>query len=91
MLVTSFVQSSIWEIIPKINTIISLIAFALFVILGVMAYWFKSNRRNIPIAFWIAVITLPVVGVASLAVKPQPVYRQSIYRVRVTVLNPAQP
>jgi len=62
------------------------IAFALFVVMSVMGYWFKSKRRKIPTAFWIAIILLPAIGVVALVVQPHD-YHPSIYRLRVTVLN----
>ncbi len=83
ILFTSIASSGIWETIPNLKTVISLTAFALAVVFGVMLAWFKSRRRRIPTAFWMAVVVLVLIGVVATLYQPD-----VLYRVRVTVLSP---
>lgn len=76
-------SGDMWKIITDIKTVISLIAFALAVVLSVTVAYLRSKRRKIPIAFWIVILMLVMIGVIATLYKPG-----DIYRVRVTVLNP---
>jgi len=76
-------SSDMWSVVPNVQTLISLIAFALAVVLGVMLAWLKSKRRKIPNAFWLVLTLLVLVGLVSLIYKPS-----EIYRVHVTVVDP---
>jgi hypothetical protein len=80
-----------WSVIADVKTIISLIAFAMAVVLGVTVAYLRSKRRKIPTAFWAVIIALALIGVLATLVKPGD--RDSpggIYRVRVTILSPEQ-
>lgn len=82
LLLLKFVESDIWRTIPNIKTILSLIAFALAVVLGVMLAWLKSKRKNIPVAFWFVLPALILIGGVVTIYKPA-----DIYRVGVTVVD----
>src|SRR5262245_2530457 len=85
ILLTFIASSGIWETIPNLKTVISLTAFALAIVLGVMLAWFKSKRRGIPNAFWMVVVGIVIIGVGATLYKSD-----ELYRVRVTVLSPEQ-
>jgi hypothetical protein len=80
-----------WSVIADVKTIISLIAFAMAVVLGVTVAYLRSKRRKIPTAFWAVIIALALIGVSATLVKPGDRNNPGdIYRVRVTVLSPEQ-
>lgn len=78
-------QSDMWKIIPDIKSVITLIAFALAVVLTVTVAYLRSKRRKIPPAFWVIILMLVLIGVVATLYKVG-----DIYRVRVTVLNREQ-
>jgi hypothetical protein len=82
LLLFIFIESDIWRTIPNIKTILSLIAFALAVVLGVMLAWLRSRRKGIPPAFWLVLPALILIGAVVTIYKPA-----DIYRVRVTVVD----
>jgi len=83
MILSVIKLNDMWSTIPNINTVITLIAFTLAVILSVVMAWLKSKQRKIPIPFWIVVVVLVLIGFAATVFRPA-----NIYRVRVTVLSP---
>lgn len=80
-----------WSVIANVKTVISLIAFAMAVVLSVTVAYLRSRRRSIPTGFWVVILALVVIGVVATLVKPGEADRPpGLYRVRVTVLSPEQ-
>lgn len=77
---------SIYEIAGRLTHPISLAAFGLAIILGVL-----TLKRKVPVGAWI-VIALLVIGPIAISayaeIMKQRVTEESIYKVRVTVLSP---
>ena len=81
----------IWDAVADVKTVISLIAFAMAVVLGVTVAYLRSKRRKIPTPFWVVILALGLIGAVATLVKPGEVDKPGdIYRVRVTVLSPEQ-
>lgn len=77
-----FVDADIWRTVPNIKTALSLTAFALAVVLGVMLAWLKSKRKNIPLAFWFVLPVLILIGALTAVYRPI-----DVYRVHITVVD----
>jgi len=86
MLITfTLVQlSGVWDAIPKISTPWNLAAFALAVVLYLVL---KRRRGEVPFAVWVVIVLLVALPVVASVYSGLPA-KPSIYRLRVTVVNP---
>jgi hypothetical protein len=78
----AFFDGDVWRTVLNIKNPVSLTAFALAVVLGAMLAWLKSNRKNIPLAFWLVLPVLVLIGGIATIYKPV-----DIYRVHITVVD----
>ena len=77
---------SIYEIASRLTHPISLAAFGLAIILGVL-----TLKRKVPVGAWIVIALLVIAPIAISAyaeIVKQRVTEESIYKVRVTVITP---
>jgi len=77
-------SSSVWEVIPKVANPWSLSAFALAVVLFLVL---NKRKEPIPQVVWIIIVLLVVIPVAA-SLYSSFITKSSIYRVRVTVIDP---
>jgi hypothetical protein len=77
-------SGGIWEAVIKIATPLNLAAFALAVVLFIVL---KSRGRKVSPAVWIVIVLLVAIPIGA-SVYGEIIARTSIYRVRVTVVDP---
>jgi hypothetical protein len=76
--------SSVWEVTPKVTSPWSLSAFALLVVLFLVLY---KRKEQIPRVVWIVIVLLVVIPIAA-SLYSSFITKSSIYRLRVTVIDP---
>jgi hypothetical protein len=77
-------SGGIWEAVIKIATPLNLAAFALAVVLFIVL---KSRGRKVSPAVWIVIVLLVAIPIGA-SIYGEIIARTSIYRVRVTVVDP---
>jgi hypothetical protein len=81
----TLVQSSdVWDVVPKIVSQWNLAAFALAVVLYIVL---KRRKGEVPFAAWVVIVLLVAIPIGA-SVYGKYLGRPSIYRPRITVVDP---
>jgi len=77
-------SSDIWQLIPKVTTPFSLAAFALGILYLILT---RYRRKTVPLAAWVTLVLIVLIPL-GLSAYSEIQSRATIYRLRVTVVDP---